>query len=77
MYSALSLSLLSASVGAYVHLYTGLLQGGGLLWSLAGLGLALGLHFTQDDGKNRGQRMAMLLGFAFLSGGGEREKTKP
>ncbi len=38
------------------------------MWSLLGLGLAMGLHFTPDNGKNRGQRMAMLLGFAFLSG---------
>ena len=30
------------------------------------LGLALGLHFTPDNGKNRGQRMAMLLGFGNL-----------
>ncbi len=68
VYSALALSLLSASVGAYTHLYTSILSGGGMLWSLAGLGLALGLHFTPDNGKNRGQRMAMLLGFAFLTG---------
>ena len=32
------------------------------------MGLALGLHFTPDNGKNRGQRMAMLLGFGFLTG---------
>merc|ERR1712117_274700 len=31
-------------------------------------GLVMGLHFTPDNGKNRGQRTAMLLGFAFLSG---------
>merc|ERR1712073_262598 len=35
---------------------------------LAAAGLALGLFFTPDNGKNRGTRMAMLLGFGFLTG---------
>merc|ERR1712110_223108 len=26
-----------------------------------GMGLALGLHFTPDNGKNRGQRLAMMM----------------
>ena len=68
VYASLSLSLLSAALGSYVHLYTNLLRGGGILYALLGLGLAMGLHFTPDNGKNRGKRMGMLLGFAFLSG---------
>lgn len=91
VYASLACSIFSAAAGAYVHLFTGLLQvswtswqiflaviinnlffiffqGGGLLLALAGFGLAMSLHMTPDNGKNRGQRMAMLLGFAFLSG---------
>merc|ERR1719431_1263158 len=45
-----------------------MLQGGGLLFSLMGAGLALGLFMTPDNGKNRSMRMGMLLGFAFLTG---------
>jgi len=68
VYACLTMSVLSAAAGAYVHLFTSLLRGGGILFGLASLGLAMGLHFTPDNGKNRGQRLAMLLGFAFLSG---------
>ena len=68
VYFSLSLSIASAAAGAYVHLFTDLLKGGGLLFGLLGLGLAFGLRLTPDNGKNRGQRMGMLLGFAFLTG---------
>merc|ERR1712142_1361358 len=68
VYTSLTMSVLSAAAGAYVHLFTSLLSGGGIVFSLLGFGLAMGLHFTPDNGKNRGQRLAMLLGFAFLSG---------
>merc|ERR1711915_569040 len=47
---------------------TNILQGGGLLFSLVAAGLAFGLFLTPDNGKNRGTRMAMLLGFGFLTG---------
>jgi len=68
VYASLTMSILAASAGAYVHLFTELLQGGGLMFSLLGAGLALGLFMTPDNGKNRGMRMGMLLGFAFLTG---------
>ena len=68
VYACLSMSILSAAGGAYVHLFTDLLRGGGLLFGLAGLGLVFGLHMTPDTGKNRGMRLGMLLGFAFLTG---------
>jgi len=68
VYASLTMSVMAASVGAYVHLFTDLLQGGGIMFSLLGLGLALGLFMTPDNGKNRGMRMGMLLGFAFLTG---------
>ena len=68
VYASLTMTVASATAGAYVHLFTDILQGGGLLFALVSMGLALGLHFTPDNGKNRGQRMAMLLGFGFLTG---------
>lgn len=68
VYSCLTMSVLSAAAGAYVHLFTDLLRGGGLIMGLVSLGLAIGLHMTPDNGKNRGQRLTMLLGFAFVSG---------
>merc|ERR1712179_112035 len=68
VYATLTMSVLASSVGAYVHLFTDLLQGGGIVFSLLGAGLALGLFMTPDNGKNRGMRMGMMLGFAFLTG---------
>jgi len=62
------MTIVSASAGAYTHLFTNLLRGGGLLYGLLGMGLALGLYATPDNGKNRPTRMALLLGFAFFSG---------
>ena len=43
-------------------------QGGGLIFSLLGAGIALGLFMTPDNGKNRGTRLSMLMAFAFLTG---------
>jgi len=68
VYASLTMSIMAASLGAYIHLATDLLRGGGILFSLLGAGLALGLFFTPDNGKNRSTRFAMLLGFAFLTG---------
>ena len=68
VYASLTMCVLSASVGAYIHMFTNILSGGGILLSLLGLGLALGLFMTPDNGKNRSTRLAMLLGFAFFSG---------
>ena len=62
------MSIISAASGAYTHLFTDLLKGGGLLFGLVGLGLAIALHATPDNGKNRTTRLGLLLGFAFFSG---------
>jgi len=59
---------IASTAGAYVHLFTDLLSGGGILYSLLAAGLAFGLFLTPDNGKNRSTRMAMLLGFGFLTG---------
>ena len=68
VYVYLTMSVLSATAGAYLHMVNMVNGNFGLLGALASMGLVMGLHFTPDNGKNRGQRTAMLLGFAFLSG---------
>jgi FtsH-binding integral membrane protein len=68
VYATLTLAVMAAATGAYVHMFTDLLQGGGILLLLVGLGLAFGLYSTPDTGKNRANRLGMLMGFAFLTG---------
>jgi FtsH-binding integral membrane protein len=67
VYQTVAMALLAASLGGYVHLYTGLLSGG-LLSSLGAMGFGMALFATHDDGKNRNQRMGYLMGFAGCSG---------
>jgi FtsH-binding integral membrane protein len=68
VYATLTMSIMTAALGSYVHLYTNFLQGGGFLFSLLGVGLAIGLYAYPDNGKNRSTRFGMMLGFAFLTG---------
>ena len=97
VYACLTMSIMSAAAGAYTHMFTRLLRGGGIGkssslfnenivlsaltlatitklfyltigFALLGAALAFGLFFTPDNGKNRGLRLSMLLGFAFFSG---------
>jgi len=59
---------MSAAAGAYVHLFTNLLSGGGILYALLSMGLVMGLMATPDNGKNRSTRIGLLLAFAFFTG---------
>jgi FtsH-binding integral membrane protein len=68
VYACLAMSIISAAAGAYTHLFTSIMRGGGFIFALLGLGLALALHATPDNGKNRSTRLGLLLGFAFFSG---------
>merc|ERR1711997_684045 len=68
VYACLAMTIVAASAGAYTHLFTNLLKGGGLVFGLLSIGLALGLYATPDNGKNRSSRLALLLGFASFSG---------
>jgi len=68
VYASLTMTVLASTLGAYVHIFTNILKGGGIVFSLLAAGLAFGLFLTPDNGKNRGQRLAMLLGFGFLTG---------
>ncbi|KYM99983.1 putative Bax inhibitor 1 [Cyphomyrmex costatus] len=67
VYGCLSLSTVSAAVGAYVHMYTQFLQAN-LLTSIGTLGFLIALMTTSDNGKNQKLRLGYLLGFAFLCG---------
>lgn len=68
VYACLAMTIMSAAAGAYTHLFTNLLRGGGFLFGLLSLGLAFTLYATPDNGKNRNTRLGLLLGFAFMSG---------
>ncbi|XP_012540498.1 bax inhibitor 1 [Monomorium pharaonis] len=67
VYGCLSLSTVSAAAGAYVHMYTQLLQAN-LLTTIGTMGLLIALMSTPYDGKNQKLRLGYLLGFTFLSG---------
>lgn len=67
VYGCLSLSTVSAAVGAYVHLNTQLLQSS-LLTTIGSFGLLAALMSTPDNGKNQKLRLGYLLGFTFLAG---------
>lgn len=67
VYSSLAICTLVAALGAYVHLFTGLMQAG-LLSALGSIGLILALHMTPHQPENVNKRFGYLMGFAFLSG---------
>lgn len=67
VYACLTMSTISAAVGAYVHMFTQWMSGG-LLTVLASTGLILLLLSTPDTGKNRQLRISYLLGSAFFTG---------
>ena len=67
VYSTLSLAMLAAAVGAYIHLYTAFLQYG-LLTVLGSIGLLIALAVTPHSRENEGKRFGFFVGFAFFSG---------
>lgn len=67
VYACLTLSMVAAAVGAYVHVFTSFLSAG-LLTALGATGLLLALMYTQDNGKNHTLRLSYLVGFAFFTG---------
>jgi hypothetical protein len=67
VYGCLTLSTISAGVGAYIHMYTELLSAG-LLTILGSLGCLIALMATPGNDKNIGLRMGYLLGFSFFAG---------
>jgi len=69
VYSALAICMLAAAAGAYVHLVLGFLQGG-LMTLLGSIGVLIMLGMTPHTRENEGKRLAMLTGFAGLTGVG-------
>ncbi|KDR09360.1 putative Bax inhibitor 1, partial [Zootermopsis nevadensis] len=67
VYASLTLSAVSAGVGAYVHIYTELLSAG-LLTLLGSVGFLIALLSTPDNGKNTRLRLGYLLGISFFTG---------
>ncbi|XP_061432687.1 probable Bax inhibitor 1 [Lethenteron reissneri] len=67
VYATLAICMLVASAGAYVHLYTAILQGN-FLMTLVSMGLLMWLMFTPRNGQNDAKRLGILCGFAFTVG---------
>lgn len=66
VYACLTATTALAAVGAIVHLF-GIWEAG-LLSAFGSLGLAIFLGLSPEDPKKFNSRLAMLLGFGFLSG---------
>ncbi|XP_039602592.1 probable Bax inhibitor 1 [Polypterus senegalus] len=69
VYSSLTICMLVAGVGAYVHVFTRLLQGG-LLSFLGSIGMMIWLAMTPHSLETEKKRLAILCGFAFFTGVG-------
>ncbi|KAF3860853.1 hypothetical protein F7725_001108 [Dissostichus mawsoni] len=69
VYSSLALCMFVAAAGSYVHVVTRLFQGG-LLSVLGSLGMMFWLAMTPHNSETEKKRLAILAGFAFLTGVG-------
>nr|UPW27093.1 bax inhibitor 1 [Thamnaconus modestus] len=67
VYSSLALCMLVAAAGSYVHVVTRFFQGG-LLSALGSLALMIWLASTPHSPQTERKRLAILAGFAFLTG---------
>ncbi|XP_011617405.1 probable Bax inhibitor 1 [Takifugu rubripes] len=67
VYSSLAACMLVAAAGSYVHVVTRLFQGG-LLSALGSLAMIVWLGMTPHSPESERKRMAILAGFAFLTG---------
>lgn len=67
VYGTLSVSMLAAAAGAYVHLFTGIVSAG-ILTVLASIGMMLWLAATSHTKENEQKRLGIFIGFTFLSG---------
>uniref|UniRef100_A0A8C3A489 Transmembrane BAX inhibitor motif containing 6 n=2 Tax=Cyclopterus lumpus TaxID=8103 RepID=A0A8C3A489_CYCLU len=69
VYSSLALCMFVAAAGSYVHVVTRLFQGG-VLSVLGSLGMMFWLAMTPHNSETEKKRLAILAGFAFLTGVG-------
>ncbi|KAJ6216880.1 hypothetical protein RDWZM_008037 [Blomia tropicalis] len=69
VYSTLTASVLSASLGAYLHLFTNLSSIiGPFLQLIATIGFTLALSFSTPDAKNQNKRFGYMLAVGLFSG---------
>jgi FtsH-binding integral membrane protein len=66
VYSCLAVSMLTAALGAYIHLI-GLWQAG-LLTFIGSIGFLLAMMMTEHKPQNLGKRFGYMIGFALCSG---------
>jgi len=69
VYSTLSIGLLAAAAGAYIHIFTNLAQAG-FLSLVVSIGCLMALMFTEHKSENVPKRMAYFTGFALCTGMG-------
>ncbi|XP_050388582.1 bax inhibitor 1 [Patella vulgata] len=67
VYGCLGIGMLSAAVGAYIHVFTNLMQAG-LLTAIGSIGLMIWLASIHHSKETQGKRIAIFGGFTFLSG---------
>uniref|UniRef100_A0A3Q3WGW0 Uncharacterized protein n=1 Tax=Mola mola TaxID=94237 RepID=A0A3Q3WGW0_MOLML len=67
VYASLAVCMMVAAAGSYVHVVTRLLQGG-LLSALGSLAMMMWLATTPHSSETERKRLAILAGFAFLTG---------
>lgn len=67
VYGTLAISMLTAAAGAYVHLFTNLLQAG-LLTAIGSIGMMIWLAATSHTKENEMKRLGIFMGFTFLCG---------
>eukprot|EP01135_Chromosphaera_perkinsii_P004152 Nk52_evm59s270 gene=Nk52_evmTU59s270 len=68
VYASLAIALFCASAGAYVHVYTNILQGGGFLGLLATIGCLVMVMMTPNTPETSTLRFAYFCGFGFFKG---------
>jgi len=69
VYSSLAVCMFVAAAGSYVHVVTRMLQGG-MFTLLGSLGMMMWLATTPHSSETEKKRLAILAGFAFLTGVG-------
>ncbi|KAL5005747.1 hypothetical protein ScPMuIL_016905 [Solemya velum] len=67
VYSCLAISMLTATAGAYLHLFTDF-SVGNFLSAIISLGLMIWLASTHHSKETEGKRLAIFAGFTFFSG---------
>lgn len=68
VYASLAISLITAAVGAGLHLLTNVLKAISPIGALGSIGFMLAIMFTENQPKNQLKRLGYLVGMAFCTG---------